>query len=957
MARASLRGAPAWRRVLRAIEDREKTDRYGQSLHTLRYDLDLAPAIHGGPIAVHVRATWGSAANPSVHPAHLTRPFVGQAPREDAALLSLLDGVNAAVSTAERYTRIAPLFHVPLAVAPAVLERLAETGRAYVAKAGGETDLTAPAIRWDLGDDYDLVLGVETVAPGTLEVLPFFARGEERIEVGEPLLVLGGTMALFRDRIAAVECGGQAEWAHVARVEGALEVAEGDLPALLEEIHAREQSPRVDLPVERAFSRVKVQARPYVILRTRAAKGIILELGVDYDGVRVHALDLGHALVDRVGKRIIDRDDPLEFDAVAKVEALGARPVAGRYRIAKRELMDTARALLGFGWRVEIDGRLHRRATRLSLGVATGIDWLDVTVDASFDGAPLALPEMLTAIRQHRRSIVLSDGSIGEIPDEWVERLRRWSALAEPTSATLRFTKAQAGLVAALADADAGRDKTVVLDAAFEKARDQLRLFDGLSPRDPPPSFRGTLRDYQKRALGWFAYLRQFGFGGCLADDMGLGKTVQVLALLDQHRAEKAGPSLVVAPRSLLYNWASEAARFAPELRVHIHDGAGRAAGEERFAEHDVVLTTYGLLRKDVEALAKVTFDYVVLDEAQAIKTARSAAARAAHSLVARHKLALTGTPIENHLGELASLLDFLNPGVLGASSALAHLAGGAGGAGGAGSRKIDDESRTLLARGIRPFFLRRTKQEVAPELPARVEQTIYCELEPEHRRHYDDLLAHYRRSLVKRIAQDGFKRSAVQVLEALLRLRQLACHPGLIARDRKGESSAKLDALLEHLASARAEGHKALVFSQFTSLLAIVRARLEAEGVVYEYLDGATADRAKRVERFQSDPACSVFLLSLKAGGVGLNLPAAEYVFLLDPWWNPASEAQAIDRAHRIGQTKTVFAYRLLARGTIEEKVEELQREKRALAEGFFGEKGGAIGGMTREDLERLLG
>jgi superfamily II DNA or RNA helicase len=950
MARSpSLRGAPEWRRVLHAIAKREDTERYSRNLHVLRYDLDVEPATRGGALVVHVRATWGSPEQLQVHPAHLTRPLTNAGSPEDAALLSLLDGANTRYVAAQPYARIEPRFDVPLAVVPEVLERLAATGRAHVAKPGGETDLKAPAIAWDDGGEYDLVLDVQMVQPGSLQVAPFFERGDEEVEIDEPLLVLDGGVALFRDRAVRFEGGGQREWIHAARANGALPLAEGDLPAFLEEVHARAASPRIELPEERAFSRVKVVPRPYVILRTRAARGISLELGIDYDGMRVHALDLGHALVDRAGRRIIDRDDPVEFDAVERIEALGARPVAGRYRIAKRDLVETARKVLAFGWRLEIDGRIHRRATSLSVGVATGIDWLDVTVDARFDGAPASLPEMLAAIRQHRRSIVLSDGSIAEIPEEWAERLRRWSALAEPTSASLRFTKAQAGLVAALAEGDAAKDQTVALDPAFEKAKEQLRLFDGLKPRDPGPSFRGTLREYQKRALGWFAYLRQFGFGGCLADDMGLGKTVQVLALLDLHRAERSGPSLVVAPRSVLYNWASEAARFAPELRVLVHDGAGREAAEERFAEHDLVLTTYGLLRRDAEALARVTFDYVVLDEAQAIKTARSASSKAARSLVARHKLALTGTPIENHLGELGSLLEFLNPGVLGASSALSHLA--------PDSRKLDEESRVLLARGIRPFFLRRTKLEVAPELPARVEQTIYCELEPEHRRHYDDLLAHYRRSLTKRIAADGMKRSAVQVLEALLRLRQLACHPGLIARERKGETSAKLEALLEHLASARAEGHKALVFSQFTSLLAIVRARLDAAKVTYEYLDGATADRAKRVERFQTDPECSAFLLSLKAGGVGLNLPAAEYVFLLDPWWNPASEAQAIDRAHRIGQTKTVFAYRLLARGTIEEKVEELQREKRALAEGFFGEKGGAVGGLTREDLERLLG
>ncbi len=970
MARDLLRGAPVWRRVLQANAKREDSERFARTTQAFRYDVDLEPAIHGGEIVVRVGTSWGQGAGVQVRAAYLMRPFAAALPAEDAAVVSFLDGANARAAPPERYARIEPVFHVPLALAPAVLERLALTERAFVAKRGGEPDVTAPPIRWDDGEPYDLVLGVLSVAPGALQVAPFLEREAERVDAAAPLLVTGN-VALFRDRLASFDSGGQAEWLHAARANAsanppALSVAEADLPALLEEIHAREESPRVDLPADRSFARVRVTPRPYVILRTRATRGITVELGVDYDGLRVHALELGHALVDRARRRIIDRDDPLEFDAVAKLEALGAQPVAGRYRIAKRDLYDATRAFLGFGWRVEVDGRLHRRAVRLSMGVATGIDWLDVTVHADFDGAPLPLPEMLAAIRQQRRSVVLSDGSIGEIPEEWADRLRRWSALAEPTSQSLRFTRAQAGLVAALAEGDEARAVNVAVDAAFERARDQLRRFDGLAPLEPAASFQGTLREYQKRALGWFAYLRQFGFGGCLADDMGLGKTVQVLALLDGRREERgaaagedaapAMPSLVVVPRSLLYNWKSEAAHFAPKLKVHVHDGASREVTAEGFAAHDVVLTTYGLLRRDGEALAKLKLDYVVLDEAQAIKTARSASAKAARGLVARHKLALTGTPIENHLGELTSLLDFLNPGLLGASSSLAHLAGPAGSGGDIRTRKLDDESRQLLARGIRPWLFRRTKQEVAPELPARVEQTIYCELEPDHRRQYDELLAHYRRSIAKRVAQDGMKRSAVQVLEALLRLRQLACHPGLVARDKKGESSAKLDALLEHLASARAEGHKALVFSQFTSLLAIVRARLDAENVPYEYLDGATADRAKRVARFPRDPACTAFLLSLKAGGVGLNLPAAEYVFLLDPWWNPASEAQAIDRAHRIGQTRTVFAYRLLAKGTIEEKVEELQREKRALAEGFFGEKGGAIGGLTREDLERLL-
>jgi SNF2 family DNA or RNA helicase len=338
-----------------------------------------------------------------------------------------------------------------------------------------------------------------------------------------------------------------------------------------------------------------------------------------------------------------------------------------------------------------------------------------------------------------------------------------------------------------------------------------------------------------------------------------------------------------------------------------------------------------------------------VLDEAQAIKTARTAAARAARQLRPRHRLALTGTPVENHLGELASLVDFLNPGVLGATSALSALA--------QGGRRVDGPTAEVLARAVRPFFLRRTKREVARELPDRVEQTIACDLEGEQRRLYDELHEHCRRSLAQRVERDGVARSTVHILEALLRLRQAACHPGLIDAGRRGEPSAKLDALLAHLEAVREQGQKALVFSQFTSFLAIVRDRLRARGIDHEYLDGKTRDRAACVERFQTDAKCGVFLVSLKAGGIGLNLTAAEYVFLLDPWWNPAVEAQAIDRAHRIGQTRAVFAYRLLARGTVEEKVAALQQQKRELADALFGDDGASLGGLTREDLALLLG
>jgi SNF2 family DNA or RNA helicase len=347
--------------------------------------------------------------------------------------------------------------------------------------------------------------------------------------------------------------------------------------------------------------------------------------------------------------------------------------------------------------------------------------------------------------------------------------------------------------------------------------------------------------------------------------------------------------------------------------------------------------------------MATQRFRFVVLDEAQAVKNAGSRAARCVRALRSEHRLALTGTPVENHLGELFSLFEFLNPGMLGRAKPLRRAM--------AKARLLDAPSADLLSRAVRPFILRRTKAQVARDLPERTEQTLYVELSPGEREKYDELHAYYRASLTKTVDTVGLERSAPHVLAALLRLRQAACHLGLLDPKRIDAGSAKLDLLLAQLEQILEGGHKALVFSQFTSLLAIVRAALERRNVTFEYLDGKTRDRAARVARFQGDAACGVFLVSLKAGGVGLNLTAADYVFVLDPWWNPAVEAQAIDRAHRIGQTRRVVAYRLLSRGTVEEKVEALQRKKRDLVRAVLGDDADFGGKLCREDLELLMG
>jgi len=432
-----------------------------------------------------------------------------------------------------------------------------------------------------------------------------------------------------------------------------------------------------------------------------------------------------------------------------------------------------------------------------------------------------------------------------------------------------------------------------------------------------------------------------------------LGKTVQVLAMLQERRARptdangRRAPSLAVVPKSLVFNWIEEAKRFTPDLKVLDYTGLQRGSLADNFDQYDLVITTYGTMQRDIVKLKDLRFDCAILDESQAIKNSHSQRAKACRLLKADHRLAMTGTPVENHLGELWSLLEFLNPGMLGTASVFQDI-----------SKKVseDNEGLSLLRRALGPFILRRTKQQVLTELPQKTEQTLHCDLEGKQRKRYDELRTYYRAVLAERIAKTGMAKAKIHVLEALLRLRQAAIHPGLIDKTAVDESSAKLDVLMEQLREIIDEGHKALVFSQFTSFLAIVRNRLDQEKIVYEYLDGRTRHRQQHVERFQNDANCPLFLISLKAGGHGLNLTAADYVFILDPWWNPAVEAQAIDRAHRIGQERHVFAYRLIARDTVEEKIVELQRTKRDLADAVISADGNVLGRLTSEDLELLL-
>jgi len=677
----------------------------------------------------------------------------------------------------------------------------------------------------------------------------------------------------------------------------------------------------------------------------------------------------GDAPVGRVLYRDLDR----EAEYAARLIQLGFREAydygysknGPTLRLPANKLPRVVGELTREGWFVEADGKLYRQPGEFKVAVKSGIDWFELHGEVSFGDQSASLPKLLAALRRGENSVRLDDGTFGLLPQEWLKKYAPLAGIGEGEDDHLRFNARQVGFLDALL---AGVPQAT-FDEQFTRVRDELMRFDGIRSMEAPATFKGALRAYQCEGLGWMEFLRRFNFGGCLADDMGLGKTVQVLALLESRRPQESGggvgvvgsgavgggdatsprrTSLVVAPRSLIFNWKQEAARFTPELRVLDHTQADRVKGTDHFKDYDLVLTTYGTLRRDAGYFKDVVFDYAVLDEAQAIKNASSESAKATRLLRAGHRLALSGTPVQNHLGELWSLFEFLNPGMMGSATVFRETTQKSVG--------NDAATRTALARAMRPFILRRTKEQVAKDLPQKLEQTLYCELGDVQRKAYNDLRDYYRTSLLDRIAREGINKAKIQVLEALLRLRQAACHPGLIDKSKTKEGSAKLDTLMEQVAEVLEEGHKVLVFSQFTSFLAIVRKRLDAAGTVYEYLDGKTRDRQERVERFQNDPDCKLFLISLKAGGLGLNLTAAEYVFLLDPWWNPAVEAQAIDRAHRIGQTRQVFAYRLIAKDTVEEKVLQLQQTKKDLADAIINADNSLIRTLGRDDLELLL-
>lgn len=591
--------------------------------------------------------------------------------------------------------------------------------------------------------------------------------------------------------------------------------------------------------------------------------------------------------------------------------------------------------------------RVNRSRPTISFSVSSGIDWFDVQAVVQYGDVQVSLKDVRRAVRRRERYVKLADGSLGAIPDEWLERYRHLFGLSEDTDEGLRLSSGQITLLdQLLAEGD-----RVQADAEFERRRRRLREFSEITPRPLPQGLAGEPRPYQKAGFDWLHFLHDYEFGGCLADDMGLGKTLTALAFLQslKESGHVKAASLIVLPRSLIFNWEREAARWTPGPTLLNHAHGGRAKDLDEFDNYDLILTTYGVMLRDIEILRRHRFHYVVLDEAQTIKNPVSQTGKAARLLQADHRLTLTGTPVENSTLELWSQFAFLNPGLLGnleyfrtefASAIEKHQ---------------DETAATFLRKMVHPFILRRTKDQVAADLPPRTERIVYTEMESAQRKEYEKKRDYYRAQVLGLIEKEGIDDARMKILEGLLRLRQICCHPRL-ADSASPAPSAKFEELLDTLDTLRAEGHKALVFSQFVQMLKIIRQELEERKIPYAYLDGSVKDRQARVDAFQNDPNLSFFLISLKAGGVGLNLTAADYVIHVDPWWNPAVEMQATDRTHRIGQDKPVFVYKLIARDTVEEKILQLQDRKRALVNQLIATESSFFKSLTCQDVEVLF-
>ena len=856
-------------------------------------------------------------------------------------------------------------------------------------------------------DAFDVITNGETPAILQLETKDFAALLP--VLAGHPNVTLGKAMAVTISKTpaplplaATLEANG--EIVVKLRGQGALPVMVGDwvwrnntlqplaLPPVLQEIfRAPVRVPRPQVPVflsqfwpqlqaagnlEANFKLADFTLEPQAPRFLLELKGGTTQLSARLQcayGSRIMTLGVTEAnegvwLPDpEVATRYSTRDYGAENGAKARLQrsgftgpdTLGKLQLSGQNSVLNflaREFPKLQRE-----WSVTLDEQLENRTLKNIERVEpqfqitpSGVQWFDLgVVFAAGSGETFSAAEIQRLILSGQSHVRLKNGKTAVIDTGAVEELQEvlLDCAPQQNAAGYRMNNAQAGFLEATLRQHG--DWKVTAPSAW---RDRAAKQSGEAKLECPPlgTLEGVLRPYQKSGVAWLHFLRTNGFGGILADEMGLGKTLQTLAFLRFVRQQSPGgaPMLIVCPTSLVFNWVAEAKKFTPELKVLALHGPDRHGRFDQIAASDLVVTSYALIRRDAERYRGLAFDTTVLDEAQHIKNRQTQNAQAVKAVRSKHRLVLTGTPLENSVLDLWSIFDFLMPGYLGSAKDFREryelpIA-----------KEKNAEAQKRLARRLRPFMLRRLKQEVAADLPAKIEQVAYCELTPDQRGVYQQVIEASRKEVLAAEGEAGLAKSRMVVLSALLRLRQICCDLRLLKLEnvKPANASGKLDMFAELLEEVIDGGHRVLVFSQFVSMLTLLKERLTEDGIEYCYLDGSTTDRGAVVEKFQTNAAIPVFLISLKAGGTGLNLTGADTVIHFDPWWNPAVEAQATDRAHRLGQTKVVTSYKLITRDTVEEKILVLQNRKREIIQATLGGEEEFAAALNWEEIQELL-
>ena len=602
-----------------------------------------------------------------------------------------------------------------------------------------------------------------------------------------------------------------------------------------------------------------------------------------------------------------------------------------------------------YGFEALKNFRFNTARPSTHIHVSSGMDWFDAKVEIEFGSQRVGIDDIKKALVNKQSFVQLGDGTLGILPDEWLKRYSLLFKVGDGRSNQLRLSKYHMSVIDELYENRDESELSFELDEKYER----LKEFKHIPEVQPPEHLLKILRPYQTSGYQWLNYLNDVGWGGILADDMGLGKTIQALSMLEHYKEVNGSlKAIVVCPTTLIYNWKNEVEKFTPSLSWHIHHGSTRGRSTEELQQHNIIITTYGTLRSDIQLLLKGNYDYVILDESQAIKNPASKVTKAACLLNAKNRLCMSGTPLQNNTFDIFAQMNFLNPGLLGNMEFFRNEF----------ATPIDkfgeQDQKEHLRKLLYPFILRRTKEQVAKDLPEKTETILFCEMEDEQRKIYEVYRNTYREKILGSIDDQGIGKSQLTILQGLMKLRQICDSPAILNEEEKHPNhSIKLDELAREIEENIGD-HKALIFSQFLGMLALIKKKLVEDDIKFEYFDGSTSavDREKAIQNFQNNDECRVFLISLKAGGVGLNLTAADYVYIVDPWWNPAVEQQAIDRTHRIGQTKNIFAYRMICIDTIEDKILQLQERKKKLASELIADDASFVKALSKQDVEYLF-